>query len=156
MQKRRRLGTREREQETGRRRERRDDCVLSRRDLAEEVQTRLHLHNRYIPATWTGMEAESSVSSERYIARLVLARWQRDLRRSLEELEREKGKERKRMRYASEGGEGGCVLLTAMRIKVEERTRCPKKLARREKSVGANTRRPMTSSELSGSFESFS
>lgn len=53
-----------------------DDGVLSRRDLAEEVQTRLHLHNRYIPAAWTGMEVESSVSSVRYIARLVLTRWQ--------------------------------------------------------------------------------
>lgn len=75
-----------------------DDGVLSRRDLAEEVQTRLHLHNRYIPAAWTGMEVESSVSSIRYIARLVLTH---DGRRAesgdlWKELEREREREKER------------------------------------------------------------
>lgn len=51
--------------------------TFSRGGIAEEVQTGLlHLHNRYIPAAWTDVEAESSVSSVRYIARLVLARCQ--------------------------------------------------------------------------------
>lgn len=49
--------------------------TFSRGRIAEEVQTGLlHLHNRYIPAAWTDVEAESSVSSVRYIARLALAR----------------------------------------------------------------------------------
>lgn len=54
------------------------------------LQTGLHLHNRYIPAAWTGVEAESSVSSVRYIARLVLARWQESGWRSLLERERKR------------------------------------------------------------------
>lgn len=58
------------------RRKEEEDGAFSRGGIAEEVQTGLHLHNRYIPAAWTGVEAESSVSSVRYIARLVLARWQ--------------------------------------------------------------------------------
>lgn len=57
-----------------RRKEKEEDGAFSRGEIADEVQTRLHLHNRYIPATWTNVEAESSVSSVRYIARLVLAR----------------------------------------------------------------------------------
>lgn len=58
------------------RRKEEEDGAFSRGGIAEEVQTRFHLHNRYIPAAWTGVEAESSVSSVRYIARLVLMRWQ--------------------------------------------------------------------------------
>lgn len=58
------------------RRKEEEDGAFSRGGIAGEVQTGLHLHNRYIPAAWTGVEAESSVSSVRYIARLVLARWQ--------------------------------------------------------------------------------
>ncbi|KYM88270.1 hypothetical protein ALC53_02752 [Atta colombica] len=46
-----------------RRKEKEEDGAFSRGEIADEVQTRLHLHNRYIPATWTNVEAESSVSS---------------------------------------------------------------------------------------------
>jgi len=85
-------------EERRRREEEEDDGVLSRRDLAEEVQTGLYLHNRYIPAAWTGMEAESSVSSVRYIARLVLARRQSpEISRGIGE--REEARERKRTRF---------------------------------------------------------
>lgn len=46
--------------------------------------------------------------------------------------------------------------LCAAYVAEKERTRYPKKPARREKSVGASTQRPMTSSELFASLESFS
>jgi len=146
-------------EERRRREEEEDDGVLSRRDLAEEVQTGLHLHNRYIPAAWTGMEAESSVSSVRYIARLVLAR-SRDLSRNRREREREREQGEGR-RYALAGrgrrGEGGgdCAFDRGAHNWRSARG-VREKLARREKSVGASTRRPMTSSELSTSLESFS
>lgn len=78
--------------------------TFSRGRIAEEVQTGLlHLHNRYIPAAWTDVEAESSVSSVRYIARLALARdgrvWRSLSRDRWEEgIKRQKEKERRRER----------------------------------------------------------
>lgn len=101
------------------RRKEEEDGAFSRGGIAEEVQTGLHLHNRYIPAAWTGVEAESSVSSVRYIARLVLARWQ-----SLEIFrlgrERRRGEEgrwkiRKETEKNEGSGGGGCGPLSTLR-----------------------------------------
>lgn len=70
-------GSRRREEGRGEKKK----TAFSRGGIVEEVQTKLHLHNRYIPTTWTGVEADSSVSSVHYIARFVLVRRSEDLSR---------------------------------------------------------------------------
>lgn len=135
--------------------------TFSRGRIAEEVQTGLlHLHNRYIPAAWTDVEAESSVSSVRYIARLALARdgrvwrslsrdrWEEGIKRQKEK-ERERENEQRGGFEESRREEGGVEAGALGAHSGEAHAVRPKKLARREKSVGASTRRPMTSSELS-------
>lgn len=156
-----------RRREECRRKEEEDGACSLAAGLPRRSRPGLHLHNRYTPATWSGMEAESSVSSVRYIARLVLARWQ-----TLEisrDGERRSAGNRWKIRKETEKNEGsaggGCgaslslslsLRLSALRT-LRRRSRAGEETGEKsEKSVGAGTRRPMTSSELFASRESFS
>lgn len=89
--------------------------VLSRGGIAEEVQTRLHLHNRYIPAAWTGAEAETErVLGTLYRSARPRARWQ-SLKISFVEGKRGGWKIRKETEKNEGTAGGGCGALSTLR-----------------------------------------
>lgn len=142
--------------EERRREEEEEDGAFSRGGIAEEVQTSICITGIYrqrVPA-WRQNRA-----CPRYVISLDSSSRDGRVWRSLEvgrvgrwkiRTERDGG----RWWLGRRGGCGGS--LYSAHVAGKERTRCSKKPARREKSVGASTQRPMTSSELFASLESFS